>query len=64
MKGFAFDEWAQLVSERLVGDQINRSTEPILEIELDPKIPIRGRGSIKGHQQVNVAIGSGGIASG
>ena len=50
MNGLTFDEGPQLRPQRLVGDEIDRSPEQILQKELDPEVTIRRGGTIEGHQ--------------
>ena len=56
MHGLTFDEGAQFRPQRLVGDHVDRSTQQILQKELDAEVALGGGRALEGDQDVDVAV--------
>lgn len=54
----AFDIRRQLSAQCLSCDEIDRAPEEVFKIELHTEVALRGRGSIEGNEDVDVAIHS------
>jgi len=55
MNRISLDIGPQFSAQRRVGDQIDRPSKQVLQMELDPKVSLRRCGPIEAHKNVDVA---------
>src|SRR3972149_1075093 len=64
MNRLILDEWAQLRAQSLVGNQIDRDTKQIFQVEQNTEIALRGRRAVESDQNVDVAVAARSVTRG